>query len=219
MLVSSAPLCIAFHWLTSLVLKPCCMQWTLAVEVNSVLHTWAQSAICDCVVVFIVLLLAYVIISPHRSSNNADVVYCYWLSSAVCSSVCLSVCHTSEPCRNGWTDWFAVWIVDSGGLNEAEVQSHLSNTIEPSVWTDRFAVWVVELARLKEAQVQSYLPGGTNVPSHNAIEPCVCSGGAALSDYFDHLLLLLAVECGGWSVDCETCPCSPVVKALGRHVQ
>jgi len=48
--------------------------------------------------------------------------------------------------KNGWTDRFAVWIVDSGGLKEAHIQSylpdgangrahwgHLANRIEPSV--------------------------------------------------------------------------------------
>jgi len=28
---------------------------------------------------------------------------------------CRSVCHTSEPCKNSWTDWDAVWVEDSGG--------------------------------------------------------------------------------------------------------
>jgi len=30
-------------------------------------------------------------------------------------SVCRSVCHTSEPCKNGWTDRHAVWVEDLGG--------------------------------------------------------------------------------------------------------
>jgi len=29
-------------------------------------------------------------------------------------SVCRSVCHSSELCKNGWTDRFVVWVVDSG---------------------------------------------------------------------------------------------------------
>jgi len=33
--------------------------------------------------------------------------------------VCLSVCHDREPCRNGWTDWDAIWAVDSGGPKKA----------------------------------------------------------------------------------------------------
>jgi len=32
--------------------------------------------------------------------------------------VCLSVCHTSEPCKNGCTDRDAVWVKDSGGPKE-----------------------------------------------------------------------------------------------------
>jgi len=56
-----------------------------------------------------------------------------------------------ELCKNGWTDRFAVWILESGGSKEAQVQSyspgggnvithhlkahwrHLANTTEPSV--------------------------------------------------------------------------------------
>ena len=33
-------------------------------------------------------------------------------------SVCLSVGHNSEPCKNGWTDWDAVWNEDSGRPEE-----------------------------------------------------------------------------------------------------
>ena len=52
---------------------------------------------------------------------------------------------TRKLCKDGRTDRFAVWIVDSGEPKEAEVQSyspaganvptwqHLANTIEPSV--------------------------------------------------------------------------------------
>jgi len=37
-------------------------------------------------------------------------------------SVCRSVCHTSKPYKNGRTDRKAVWVVDSGGPKEAQVQ-------------------------------------------------------------------------------------------------
>jgi len=33
-------------------------------------------------------------------------------------SVGLSVCHTSEPAKNGCTDRDAVWVEDSGGPKE-----------------------------------------------------------------------------------------------------
>ena len=60
------------------------------------LHTWAQSAIRDCVVVFIVAVVGVRIISPHCSGNNVDVAYCYRPSSTVCPSVCLSVTLASR---------------------------------------------------------------------------------------------------------------------------
>ena len=54
------------------------------------------------------------IIRPHRGTMYVDGACCYGRSSVVC----LSVCHDREPCKNGWTDRDAVWVVDSGGPNE-----------------------------------------------------------------------------------------------------
>jgi len=53
-------------------------------------------------------------------------------------SVYLSIYHSSDPCKNGWTDWDAVWVVDSGGAegNMCYMGAHwrhLANTTEPSV--------------------------------------------------------------------------------------
>jgi len=30
----------------------------------------------------------------------------------------LSVCHSREPWKNGWTDWDVIWVLDSSGLKE-----------------------------------------------------------------------------------------------------
>jgi len=38
------------------------------------------------------------------------------------SVVCRSVCHASEPCKNGWTDRDAVWVMDSGGPKETRIR-------------------------------------------------------------------------------------------------
>jgi len=54
------------------------------------------------------------IFMPHRSTMYVDAAYCYRPSSVVC----LSVCHTSEPCKNGSTDRDFVWVEDSGGPRE-----------------------------------------------------------------------------------------------------
>jgi len=40
------------------------------------------------------------------------------VTDAVTCSVGLSVCHDHKPCKNGWTVWDAVWVVDSGGPKE-----------------------------------------------------------------------------------------------------
>jgi len=37
------------------------------------------------------------------------------VTDGVAWSVCRSVCHDREPCKNGRTDQDAVWVVDSGG--------------------------------------------------------------------------------------------------------
>ena len=58
-----------------------------------------------------------IIVRLHRCSTYVDATHCYRLSSVVCLSVCLSVCHTSEPCKNGWTDQNdGIWVEDLGGL-------------------------------------------------------------------------------------------------------
>jgi len=41
-----------------------------------------------------------------------------FVTDGVMWSVCLSVCHTSEPCKNGCTDRDAVWVEDLGGPKE-----------------------------------------------------------------------------------------------------
>jgi len=54
-----------------------------------------------------------IIIRPHRSTTYVDAAYCYRPSSVAC----WSVCHTSEPCKNGCTDRDAVAITGFVGYN------------------------------------------------------------------------------------------------------
>ena len=54
------------------------------------------------------------IFRPHCSTTYVDAAYSYRPSSVVCRSVC----HTSEPCKNGCTDQAAVWVEDLGGPGE-----------------------------------------------------------------------------------------------------
>ena len=54
---------------------------------------------------------------PHRRTTYVDAAYFYRPSSVVRRSVCLSVCHNSEPCKNGSTDRDKVH-EDSGGPKE-----------------------------------------------------------------------------------------------------
>jgi len=69
-------------------------------------------------------------------------------------------------CRNGWTDRFAVWVVDSGGPKEAQVQSYSprgANTWEGTLAPPGEYYWTVRLR------------GRCGI----------------LSNYFDHLFVLL----------------------------
>ena len=50
----------------------------------------------------------------HRSITYVDAAYCYRPSSMVC----WSLCHTSEPCKNGYTHRDAAWVEDLGGPRE-----------------------------------------------------------------------------------------------------
>jgi len=58
-----------------------------------------------------------------------DAAYCYRRSSTVCRSVCLSVCHVREPCKNSRTDGDAVWNVNSGRPNEPCIRRGSSSSL------------------------------------------------------------------------------------------
>jgi len=50
------------------------------------------------------------IITQHHSTRYVDAAYCYRPSSVIC----LSVCHRSKPCKNGWNNRDAIWNLDLG---------------------------------------------------------------------------------------------------------
>ena len=63
-------------------------------------------------------LVVVIVVTPHCSTTYVDAAYCYRWSSVVCRSVCWSVCHGRESCKNGWNDRDAVWTMNSGGPTE-----------------------------------------------------------------------------------------------------
>ena len=89
----------------------------------------------------------------------------------------LSVCHSSEPCKNGWTDRDAVWVEDSGGQENHVLEGGpdhewgeeifflggrgnpsysigpLSCELWKNGWTDRYALWVEDLDGPKESHI------------------------------------------------------------------
>jgi len=128
----------------------------------------------------------------------------------VCRS--LTVCHTSEPCNNPWTDRRVVWVVDSSGNHVLDGGSRSPNA-KGQFWAGKgrpigkyrdSLPWAVQkrlnrsrcrlgyglgwLGPIKEACVRR---GAHWRNLANAIEPSMCCGDAVfLSNYFDHLLLL-----------------------------
>jgi len=63
-----------------------------------------------------------------------DAAYCYTWGKVVCLSIIffgrsVSVGHNSEPCKNSWTDRYAIWDVDSGAW-----ESYIRWGSEPFLW-------------------------------------------------------------------------------------
>jgi len=129
------------------------------------------------------------------------------LTDQVVWSVSLSVCHSREPCKNGWTDLDAVWVVRSGGLNEPQIRWGLDHPCEGATFREKnmpgharrhfamscanmvepikmpFGFWTWVGPRKHVLHV-----GGRWHSLENIIEPSGCSGDATfLSNYFDHL--------------------------------
>jgi len=70
--------------------------------------------------------------------------------SVGCLSVCRSVYHDRESCKNGWTDRDAVWVWTrvSPRKHVLDVSAHwrnLANTIEPSMYGSDAALCLVTL--------------------------------------------------------------------------
>jgi len=93
-------------WTTVSAGTSCACVNAITSEVTIVFYRWIE--ICMLVIFRLVLL------DRIAHTTYVDAVCCYQPSSMVC----LSVCHTTEPCKNGWTDRDAVWVGDSGGLRE-----------------------------------------------------------------------------------------------------
>jgi len=61
-------------------------------------------------IILSILLLYYCVelrtVESRLNGNSIlriDAAYCYRRSSVICLSVCRSVCHNHEPCKNGWS--------------------------------------------------------------------------------------------------------------------
>jgi len=106
--------------------------------------------------------IAQLIIRLHLTSMLMRPIVADWLAWCVCLSVCLSVsqlvCHTSEPCKNNWTDRGAVWGVDSGWPREPCVRwwSRSPHAKGQFWWAKSYlhGKWLAETARSTILQQQ-----------------------------------------------------------------
>ena len=128
-------------WLTlCLVLfrQPCAGSGTLCNLIRS-----SISALYALFIVCLASPLTYLLpfcslIRPHRPYYvRIDAVCCYRPSSVVCPSVC----HTSEPCENGWTDRGAVWVVDLAGPMESCVRWGLRSPYGKGQFWGKGSAW------------------------------------------------------------------------------
>jgi len=110
----------------------------------------------------------------------------------------LSVCHTCEPCRNGWINVDAVWTEESVGTKEpcirwdpdlpweeailrggraahCKIWGHLScGELCKNGWTDQYTVWVEDWGGPKEACIM----WGAHWRQYH-MEPSMCGGDAS----------------------------------------
>jgi len=75
--------------------------------------TIMQQVYLSTLIIFPVLLRCIAVLRPQMRPILTDRVV-----SSVTLLVCLWVCYTSEPCKNGCTDRAAVWVEDLGGPRE-----------------------------------------------------------------------------------------------------
>jgi len=106
---------------------------------------------------------------PYNAASQSkyvDAACCYRRNSVAR----LSVCHTSEPCKNDSTDPDVVWEVDSGGPKEACVRWGCTS-----------------------------LPPGKSYWTVHVRQRC-----GLVSNYFDHLLILVVRRLKSWCEDIRT---------------
>jgi len=100
------------------------------------------------------LLHVWIIFRPHCRTVYVDAAYCYIPNSVICRSVC----HSSEPCKNSWTDQDAVWVRDSGwpknhvldGLDPPMGRGSFEGKEWPIVKYRNPLLWAVKMAELTE---------------------------------------------------------------------
>jgi len=90
--------------------EACIIKW--GAHWRHLVNTTEQSMSGDdaaCCQIILTIVVIVIISRSHCSTTYIDVAHCYRPSSMVCRSVC----HSSEPCKNGLTDLDAIWLEES----------------------------------------------------------------------------------------------------------
>jgi len=119
------------------------------------------------------------VVRPRNSTTYVDAAYFYTPNTVVS----LSVCHTSDPCKNSWTDPGAVWVEDLGGRKESCVRwgsrsSHEKGNFEGE-GASQCKVWDTLWSSVQKRLNQSRCCLGYWCHLANTIKPSICCGDAA----------------------------------------
>jgi len=121
----------------------------------------------------------------------------------VTDRVAWSVCHSCEPCKNGWTNWDAVWIVDSSGPKHPRIGWAPDRLCEGAIFRGKdvtaglsplavanvlFHHWCCVTIIARTGWVHSLLWGVMGSGEHDSTI-CMQRRCGLLSDYFDHLFI------------------------------
>jgi len=120
-------------------------------------------------------------------------------TDGVASSVCRSVCHDREPCKNGRIDRDTVRDVDSVVPKEPCVRwgpdPHVKGFLRSKRGPGHIRTCPTDdiLKATQQAKGQNRHGADSDWCTHwrnlaNTVQPSVCSDDTALSNYFDHLL-------------------------------
>jgi len=96
---------------------------------------------------------------------------CYRCSMiSLCVPVCMCAGHDCELCKNGWTDWDAIWVVKLRGPKEPYIRWVPRSPRERGIWGERCGLMLALLLRLVTIIINSV----------HAYNWCCCNEGCKI---------------------------------------